>query len=169
MQIYEGAPRYSLMNNERGMLTVLRSRTKADFARLSGMEKGMEQLLYDAAQDAETMTEFFALAKTKRYSLARLRRLAFCSFLHIPAELSTARPPYIRLLGMNERGEELLSHADFSLPVSASLARLEKESAAAGAFAAAEARSWELDRLFADRPVPRGAEYTTPVFKQRRA
>jgi len=47
-------------------------------------------------------------AKSKRYALARLRRMSMCAALGVERKHSAALPPYIRILAMDERGKLLL-------------------------------------------------------------
>ena len=47
-------------------------------------------------------------AKSKRYALARLRRMCLCAALGVPAELQRSLPPYARILALNDRGRALL-------------------------------------------------------------
>ena len=59
------------------------------------------------------------LAKTKRYPMARLRRLMLHSYLQIRQAEPGETPPYLRVLGSNERGRKLLRRmaSEASLPV----------------------------------------------------
>lgn len=100
-------------------------------------------------------------AKTKRYPLARIRRLALSAFLGIPASLSQTPPPYLRVLGLNQRGRELLAQMRKTarLPVSGSLAELESLSPAAGEFARLEAQAGDLYNLLEQNLLSCGQEY----------
>lgn len=55
--------------------------------------------------------------KCKRYTHSRIRRVVLSALLGLTRELGAGLPPYIRLLGMNARGRELLSAATPALPV----------------------------------------------------
>ena len=50
-----------------------------------------------------SLEEFYTLAKTRRYTHARLRRLAVGAFLGLKEEGPPAAVPYVRVLGFNER------------------------------------------------------------------
>lgn len=97
---------------ERPLLALLRSKGREAFAALPGCTEGLENRLWRAVQDACTYDGLLALASTKRYPQSRLRRLLLAAALG----LKTARPPrYIRVLGHNERGREILKAARGSL------------------------------------------------------
>ncbi|MDR3207220.1 MAG: nucleotidyltransferase family protein, partial [Oscillospiraceae bacterium] len=66
----------SLAACETAVLAVLRGLAAADFARLPDVTEGLEHRLARAARRACSLAEFYALVKTKRYTLARVRRLA---------------------------------------------------------------------------------------------
>ena len=58
---------------------------------------------------AGTVEEFLTLAKTRRYTHARLRRLVTWAFLGLTARDRPGHVPYLRVLGFNDRGRGLLA------------------------------------------------------------
>jgi predicted nucleotidyltransferase len=99
------------------ILARLRSMTETELAALPGASEGLENRLKKASLTAGTVEELVALATTKRYPAARIRRMALAALLGIPAELEKGFPPYLRVLGLNERGARLLHDARPALPV----------------------------------------------------
>lgn len=167
----EGRAPASLLNCERAILARLRTMSEADFAALpdSGAAEGLPVRLVRAARAALTLEEFCDSAKTKRYAHARLRRLALWAFLGLAAEGRPERIPYIRVLGMNGRGKELLSAMKKSctLPIITKSAHAKKLSGPAHALFEAEARCTDLYALCTPRPQPCGLEWTSgPVVLQ---
>ena len=152
---------------ERAFLARLRTMTETDYAALPDVTEGLEHRLYRASRTAKTTEELLAEAKTKRYTHARLRRVLLAAMLELPAGLSAEEPPYLRVLGFTAKGAELLNRAKgrHILPLSASLAELEKAGEAAALFAALEARAADLYHAFTPGLAPCGSEYTTPVIK----
>ena len=98
------------------MLCKLRSLTVEDFAALPDVSEGLENRLYQAARQAGSLEEFYALVKSKRYSHARVRRLAMSAFLGV-ARYMPCQPPYLRVLGMTPTGQAILRQAQPSLPL----------------------------------------------------
>ena len=154
----------ALSRGEAALLAQLRRMTPQDFSALPDLSEGLEHRLYDAARGACSLSEFLLAAKTKRYPLARLRRLTLAAFLGIRQPLAPL-PPYLRVLGFNRRGRELLALAgqNARLPLSHSLARLEQLGGECAATAALEARSTDLYALLLPRVQPCGQDYRTPV------
>ena len=57
---------------------------------------------------AASLEDLLLSAKTKRYTLARLRRMLLQSYLGVPQAAQGETPPYLRVLGATERGRTLL-------------------------------------------------------------
>ena len=85
-------------NSHRAILARLRSMTAADFA-----------ALYDASRAAASLPELLAAAKTKRYAMARLRRMVLWAYLGLTPGDMPERVPYLRVLAANGTGCRLLS------------------------------------------------------------
>lgn len=84
------------------------------------------------------------------------------AFLGVEGDLCRLPPPYLRVLGFNGRGREILAKAAKTarLPISHSLARLEQLGDAAARFAALEAKAGGSIRPWVAVPRPCGWEYT---------
>ena len=153
---------------ERAVLARLRTMGEGDWAALpdGGGAEGLPARLTEAARQAAGLGEFYSLAKTKRYPLARLRRLALAAFLGLRAEDRPAAPPYVRVLGLSEMGRELLRRMKSScpLPVITKPAQARELDGPARALFEAEARYTDLYGLCFPTPRPCGAEWThSPV------
>lgn len=98
-----------LTNNQRGVLTMLRNFSVEYFRNIADISEGLEYKLYNAVQNASTIDEVIEMTKSKRYTHARIRRLILSSFLGIKKEFTTKSPGYIRILGFNKKGTEILT------------------------------------------------------------
>ncbi len=107
----------SLAWAERAVLYRLRTMTEEKLAALPDCGEGLEHRLAAAAGRAATLEEFYALAKSKRYAHARIRRIALRAFLDIQAVPDQVR--YLRVLGADDVGLALLRRMKqtASLPV----------------------------------------------------
>ena len=148
------------------LLAVLRRMTQEDFAALPDLSEGLEHRLWRAVQKGRSLQEILELAKTRRYTHARLRRLLLAAYLGLPAGACREEPPYIRVLGMNAAGAQVLSMAKgrAALPISHSLARLERLGGRAKAFTALEARAANLYGLLCPVVPPCGTDYTNSII-----
>ncbi len=90
-------------------LSRLRRLTREDLIALPDCGDGLGSRIFDAVQNASSLTEVFDLAKTRRYTHSRVRRSVMCAVLDIRKEDQTGYPPYARLLAAGERGRRYLS------------------------------------------------------------
>lgn len=120
---------------------------------------GIEARLLMAAQSACGLDELLAFTRTKRYTAARVRRAVLQAAIGVTDE--SYRPiPYLRVLGANRRGLEILKLAkqSASLPISASLSELEK--GGGSRFARFESTVTDIYGLTFNPIVPCGTDYT---------
>lgn len=74
-----------------------------------GFYEGLENRFLKA-KSAPSMLEFLEQVKTPRYTYAHLGRAMMHFLLHTPEAFSAYKtPPYIRILGMNDRGQTYLN------------------------------------------------------------
>lgn len=104
---------------ERAVLAHLRRMEEEDFLPYDGGGEGLYHRFYAAVHREASIEGILAAAKTRRYPLSRLRRMLLQSYLGAPQAGPGEAPPYLRVLGMNERGRALLRQMrrTASLPV----------------------------------------------------
>lgn len=100
----------SLQRMERGILAKLRTITAEDWAKLpdSGAGEGLPPRLERAGKQSRSLEEFVALAKPKHWTQARMRRLLVWAYLGLTQTDRPGQPTYLRVLGFNTRGQEVL-------------------------------------------------------------
>ncbi len=91
---------------ERAILARLRSMSEEDFAPYDEGGEGLYRRFAAAAAEAGSIEELLQRVKTRRYALARLRRMLLRSFLGLDSYSSHV--PYLRVLACNETGRALL-------------------------------------------------------------
>lgn len=108
----------SLDRVERGFLACLRTRTAEDWASIpdSGAGEGLPPRLERAGRQCRSLEEFFALAKPKHWTQARMRRLLVWAYLGLSQQDRPGMPPYLRVLGFSKRGQEVLRHMKKHVP-----------------------------------------------------
>ncbi len=161
----ENEPSADIMRLERAILAKLRTFSEEDFDRIFDCANGLGDRLRKAVRRAGSLNELYFLTKTKRYTLARIRRAVLSGFLGLDKDFAREPAAYIRILGMNKRGREILAAAKCSLPVDTSLKALSGASAAAFRQANFEARCGDIYSLAFENPLPCGREFTAkPVI-----
>lgn len=154
----------SLSRLEIGVLCRLRSMKVEDFAQLPDVSEGLEYRLYKAARQAGSLEEFYSLAKSKRYSHARIRRLTMGAFLGLTKDLPPL-PPYLRVLGMTELGEQILRQARPTVPLAVRPGDFQRLSGEVQRLFVLEAHADDLYALALPRPAPCGRDYTEKLVK----
>ena len=97
----------------------LRMLKKEDFDALPDCQDGLGQRIYEAVREHTSVDSICLTAKTKRYTLSRVRRAVLCAVLKLRADYLSSDPPYARVLASNAKGRELLAlrKKDSSVPI----------------------------------------------------
>ncbi len=162
-QLAEDKAPCSLLPLERAILGRLRGLSREELLRYPDVTEGLESRILKAVRTAESLDLLYQLIKTKRYTLSRIRRMVLCSYLGITAELQAEDIPYLRVLGFNARGAEILAKAKRTarLPLGSSLAKLAKTGGSSSRFAAAEAAATDIFCLCSPKILPCGLDFTS--------
>lgn len=109
----------SLYFGERVIINKLRELSTKEIASLADVNEGLENRIHTAARSQSTLDGLLSEIKTKRYTMARLRRITVSAILGITKELQSLPVSYLRILGITEQGKNLLSCIanNTSLPV----------------------------------------------------
>ena len=155
----------SILNIENAILSKLRFMSKSEIEKTPNAVLGLENRIFRAVQVSTSLNELYFLIKTKRYTLATIRRIVLSAFLGITKNDLKNNPAYVRILGMNSKGKEILAAANCDLPINTSLAQLEKTSDIAKKQAKLEARCDSQYALALNKKGQCGLDYTSkPVI-----
>lgn len=164
LDILQSAPLADPRLGERAVLACLRKMTAEDWAKLpdAGAGEGLPQRLERAGRQCRSLDDFFTLAKTRRYAMARLRRMALWAFLGLTAADVPAEPPYLRVLGFNARGREVLKQMKTTaqLPILTKPAHARELDGPGRRLFELEAQCTDLYGLFLPQLPPPGQEWT---------
>jgi len=97
---------------DKEILYNLRKMSTDEIANLPDVSEGLEFSLKNAANQCNSVVELLSIVKSKRYTQTRLQRILLYSILDITKndmEISQYTTPYVRVLGFNNKGQELLS------------------------------------------------------------
>lgn len=146
------------------LLAKLRSMSASEIAALPYLSEGLENRLHREIINAGTVEELLSSINTRRYPAARLRRILWASLLGLPAKPPCPTPPYIRLLGMNERGRQILSAASPTLPIISNARQMKRLFEDAQMIFRMERRAGDLHALTLPTPLPCGTDLTTRLI-----
>lgn len=115
-----------LKNNMRGILIKLREATIEKLAETADINEGLENRIYNAILQSTNLFALIEKIKSKRYTHARIRRIIMSYLLGITKEYTKSPVPYIRVLGFNKNGAEILKvmKKNATLPIVTKLTNL---------------------------------------------
>ena len=97
---------------EKEIIYTLRKMSVTDVAKLPDVSEGLENSIKNAADSCNTLEELINIVKTKRFTQTRIQRILLYALLGIDKKkMETSRKitPYVRVLGFNNKGKELIS------------------------------------------------------------
>ena len=155
-----------IRNGERAFLGILRQRTQEDLKSLPDLSEGIENKLFFSVKVATSLDELYGMIKTKRYTLARVRRLVLSAALGFDKKHFMTTPPYIRVLGFSKRGEEHIRTAVSIVPVIMRVADIGKLSPDCAEIFETECRATDIYSLCFKTPLECGLEYKYKLLKK---
>lgn len=104
---------------EKQIIYNLRKMSVEEIAQLPDVNEGLEHSIKNAASFSNNIKDFINIVKTKRYTQTRIQRILICALLGITKRdviMGKRAIPYIRVLGFNEKGKELISRISKANP-----------------------------------------------------
>lgn len=141
---------------EIGILSLLRAKDSAIFAQCANIREGLENRISAALREATDLESLYEILKTKRYSLAKLRRAIMACALELPKGMPDEHPPYLRILALGPNGRKLIREAKPMIPFAGSGKECEN---IAPAFFEKERLATDLWNSWSTRPLPAGEDY----------
>ncbi len=151
------------------ILYAIRRMSLDQLREIPDVAEGLENVLYRAARSANAIETFYDAVKSKRYTLARCKRIAISALLgidndHVHRTVISKDSSYLKVLALNKNARPLLS--EISRAASAPFIMRYADTAAASDIAQ---RNLEIDSLSTDilayamrRDVRR--DFTAPVI-----
>lgn len=155
----------SLNRLERVLLYKLRSCNVEEIKEIDDVAQGLENRIYGARM-AGSLDELLFTVKTKRYTMARIRRIMLKLLIGVKKDDMSQLPPYGRILAFNERGREILAKAKnvAKIPYAASLAKLSQVSDIAERFVELEIRASDIYGLALDTVTSAQKDYRAKIM-----
>ena len=97
---------------EKEIIYNLRKMSVDEIRNLPDVSEGLEFAIKNAANSCNSIVEFLNIVKSKRYTSTRLQRILLYTLLGITKkdmEISKKTLPYVRVLGFNDNGKNLIS------------------------------------------------------------
>ncbi|MBQ2937989.1 MAG: nucleotidyltransferase [Clostridia bacterium] len=97
---------------EKEIIYILRKMSIEEISNLPDVSEGLEFAIKNAANSCNTIIDFLNIIKSKRYTNTRIQRILLYALLGITKNdmsISKNTLPYVRILGFNKNGENLIS------------------------------------------------------------
>lgn len=108
---FKNAVLHHISYGERAVLAKLRTMTDSEFEALPFGSEGLWRKLMHESRSKAALEDILTAVKSKRYTRTRLDRMVMCAFLGITEEMMAQPSPYVRVLGFNDTGREILKKA----------------------------------------------------------
>lgn len=157
--------RADIKNLERVILYRLRTADRNELAQVPDVAHGLENRIISSAGET-SLENLFMAVKSKRYTMARIRRIILNALMGIRKSDLEILPPYFRVLAMNKKGAEILNimKKTSRIPFSVSLLKLSRINKDCKRFAQTEALSTDIYNLALNGEIkPCGMDYRTKI------
>lgn len=159
----------NILNCERALLSQLRRMNTDDFLDIQDVSEGLENKIYKAVKESTNINQIYSNIKTKRYPQLRIQRIIMSAFLGINKDILKYSPPYIKVLGFNKKGEEILHimNKTATLPIVSNLSDIKKlkSNKTAMIFWDTECRAYDLYNLMLPNTQKCGYEMSSKIIK----
>ena len=151
---------------DRAILALLRTRTQDELGNLPDLSEGVENKLFSAIRVAESVESLYNEIKVKRYTLARVRRLVLSAFIGAQNDYFMKPLPYVRVLGFNSTGKQILGErlSKAPVPIITRTADINGLDNMAKTVFKTECRATDLFGMSLEKPLPCGLEYTRKII-----
>ena len=155
----------NLSRLERILLYKLRTTPAEEIAKINDVGQGLENRIYNARMSG-SLDELLFTVKTKRYTMARIRRILLSLLIGITKEDMKYLPTYGRILAINERGQEILAAAKGKacLPYATSIAKLSQLNSVSNHFAELEIRASDIYGLSLETVTSAQKDYRAKIM-----
>lgn len=159
-EIEKGIAPFNYKIFEANVLSYLRRLDIADFLKFADVNEGLEYRIYDAVKNATSIDMLYSLIKSKRYTMSRIRRIILSAFLNNIKSNKQHTPPYLRCMGFNYRGLNVLKCAKekADLPIVTRYSDIKQLDEYSKSIFTLESMSTDLYNLCIDKPLKSGTE-----------
>ncbi len=101
------------------LVYLIRTKSAQEISKINDVTEGLENRIKAAIFENDGFFEIAEFVKSKRYTLTKIKRILLSLILGIEKDDAKNPPEYIRVLGMNKKGADLLSQIKkkSSLPI----------------------------------------------------
>lgn len=102
---------YSISALDSAIIAKLRTSKPHKIAEINEVCEGLENRIIGAAMECDSFSALCEQVKNKRYTMSKIRRIIIASLIGFTKDIYKPVPDYIRVLGMNKKGMEILKNS----------------------------------------------------------
>lgn len=163
--ILKDSPVSNIEKLDVAILSKLKLMKKEDFSSLPDISEGLDNLIYSSLRVSASYGELLDTVKSKRYTLARIRRIILSAFLGIDNSFFLKEPPYTRVLGFSKEGAKILPKSS-TKPVVTTVAEINSLNDFAKKVFETEVKANEIYALSLDKPEKYINDYKFKILKK---
>ena len=156
-----------LQSLSRETVYALRRMSKEQLKSLPDVTEGLENLLYSACRKYADIGSVLTAVKSRRYTMARLKRICMCALLGIyGSPIKKLDSLFIRVLGIRREAQSLLSalHEKSELPVVTRYGDVSTLNERQSELMALEVRCADIAALGRPSPSPVKSDFSYPLI-----
>lgn len=150
---------------ETAILYSLRTKSADMLEGLPDISEGLHNKIYFSIRNATSFEELCNSIKTKRYTMARIRRLVLSAFLGFDSQFFMTTPPYVRVLGFSKNGLEHLKKPQGIIPIITRALQIKQLDSDAQKVFDTECRATDIYNLALGSPLECGGEHRIKLLK----
>ena len=165
LNILENSPISDISKIDTAIISKIKQMSINEISKLPDISEGLENLIYTKAR---TELSYFSLCeaiKSKRYTLARIRRILLSAYLGITYEYFLTPPPYVRILGFNKVGSFFILESE-DKPIITRVAQINELDDYSKKVFSLEMNINELYALSLNNPSEFTSEYKEKIIKK---
>lgn len=165
--VFKSSPIAREENIDNAIMFMLRTLSLEQIKALPEISEGIENRIFSQIKVSRSLEELIMNVKSKRYTYSRIRRILMCAAFGIDNSYIKKQPPYIRVLGYNDSGLEMLKEIanKSSVPLVVSSKDIKKLDGFAKQVFNCQSLTSDLYGLAFDCPLPCSSEFTSPIIK----
>ena len=150
---------------ESAVLMKLRGMTREAMNLIPDASTGLGDRLFNSIGEASSIESLYSMAKTKRYTMSRVKRAVTAALFNI-TEADYIPHPYIRMLAIGKNGGDILREMKkkCNIPVSGSVTELIELKGSAAKTIKRECQATDIYNLTLDKRGPASEDFITKLF-----
>ncbi len=149
---------------DKAIISRIKQIDSLELSQVPDISEGLDNLILSRSKDAYSYNALCEAVKSKRYTMARIRRILLCAYLGINKDYFLSEPPYLRILGFSKTGIDLLPKQPIK-PIIMRVSQISELDDSCKQLFGLEMKINELYALSLDRPEDFVSEYKEKLIK----